>query len=98
MDLNGPSHPDDFAVEFCQREYSSSLRSLKVNFITHVQPVASLVETQSFAAGEVMVYLNGITKSARTFKSVQYGMGTDENIELNSDLAYRAVDKLNKLK
>lgn len=43
---------------------------------------------KSFKAGEVITQLKGLLKSPKAYTSVQYGPGSDDHIELNSDLVF----------
>ena len=47
---------------------------------------------QAFTAGEVMTNVNGITKCSKAYTSVQYGIGADDNFDLNSDLVYSTAN------
>jgi len=49
---------------------------------------SSLKSLNAFTAGEVMAYVKGTTKAAKSYSTVQHGSGIDDNIELNSDLVY----------
>ena len=43
---------------------------------------------QAFDAGDFIVPLEGVTKSAKAYTSVQSGPGAEDHIELNSDLVF----------
>jgi len=43
---------------------------------------------QNFKAGQILAVLSGVRRSKKAYTSVQCGRGIDDNIELNSDLAY----------
>ncbi|KAF8269862.1 hypothetical protein EI94DRAFT_1724466 [Lactarius quietus] len=49
---------------------------------------SGLIACKGFEAGEVMTYLTGLTKSPRTYATMQCGPGPDDHLSLNSDLLY----------
>ncbi|KAF9526131.1 hypothetical protein CPB83DRAFT_770863 [Crepidotus variabilis] len=49
---------------------------------------SGLCTLKDFKAGEIMALVTGTTKNKKTYTSVQYGSGPEENFEFNSDLSY----------
>ncbi|KAN0121216.1 hypothetical protein V8E52_003804 [Russula decolorans] len=49
---------------------------------------SALIARKDFDAGEVMVYLTGITKRPKSYATVQCGPRSDDHVLLNSDLSY----------
>jgi len=49
---------------------------------------ACLRAQKPFKPGEVITQLKGLLKSPKAYTSVQYGPGSDDHIELNSDLVF----------
>ncbi|THH19442.1 hypothetical protein EW146_g1729 [Bondarzewia mesenterica] len=49
---------------------------------------SALIAVKDFDEGEIMAYLEGLTKAPKAYTSVQCGPNDDDHIELNSDLVY----------
>ena len=47
-----------------------------------------LTFSKCFYAGETIVPLEGLSKGPKAYTSVQCGPGSDDNVELNSDLVF----------
>lgn len=83
---SSPSHPGLFTVEFKPGDFNSRLVADKVGYNTLYCTLIKFL--QGYAQGEIICYLEGLTKGPKAYSSVQYGIGEDENFELNSDLVY----------
>ncbi|ETW79066.1 hypothetical protein HETIRDRAFT_323246 [Heterobasidion irregulare TC 32-1] len=49
---------------------------------------SALFADKDFAEGQVLAFLEGLTKGPKAYSSVQCGPNSDDHIELNSDLLY----------
>lgn len=49
---------------------------------------SALIACKGFESGEVITHLTGLTKSPRSYATVQCGHGPDDHLSLNSDLRY----------
>jgi hypothetical protein len=82
-----PSHPTLFLVEFGSAEFDSCLRAQKVSAL-ELMCRAELNSLKSFEAGEIITQLKGLSKGPKAYTSVQCGTGSEDHIELNSDLVF----------
>ncbi|KAL0953502.1 hypothetical protein HGRIS_004728 [Hohenbuehelia grisea] len=70
-----------------QEGYVPSHENFAVEFLPG--EFSSYLKTnKAFKAGEVLAYLEGLTKGPRAYTSVQCGPGVNDHVELNSDLVY----------
>ncbi len=90
-----PSHPDLFEVEFRPGDYCSALIARKVRlrgfavFFGGVRASSNhFCLSQDYQAGEVMVYLTGLTTGPKSYATLQCGPGPDDHVLPASDLVY----------
>ena len=85
-----PTHPDLFIVEFLPGDFTSRLVSLKVCFLRYDSARRlTYPPPQPFEPEETIAYVSRYTKVPHaSYTTVQCGSGPEDNIELNSDLAY----------
>jgi hypothetical protein len=86
-----PSYPD-FIVDFRPGEFSSGLKAKKVSSRASFTDYL-LTVFKAFEAGDFLVKFEGLTKSEKTYTSVQCGRGSEDHVELNSDLVYGTDDR-----
>ncbi|TFK25605.1 hypothetical protein FA15DRAFT_339936 [Coprinopsis marcescibilis] len=70
-----------------QDNYVPTHKDLAVDFVNG-DFMSSLKSLRSFAKGEIIAPLEGLTRGPKRYTSVQCGKGPDDHIELNSDLVY----------
>ncbi|PPQ66670.1 LOW QUALITY PROTEIN: hypothetical protein CVT26_009424 [Gymnopilus dilepis] len=49
---------------------------------------SSLKSRKAFKSGEILTFLQGLTRSRKAYSTLQCGIGPDDHVELNSDFLY----------
>ena len=61
----------------------------------------SLSSSKAFKSGEILTFLQGLTRSRKAYSTLQCGIGPDDHVELNSDFLYGVylvrMDRLGRL-
>jgi len=70
-----------------QNSYTPTHPGLLVQFVAGDYR-SSMMTQRSWAKGEVIAWLKGLTPGPKRYTSVQCGKGPNDHIELNSDLVY----------
>jgi hypothetical protein len=81
-----PSHLE-FIVEFAPGDFRSFLKAQKVCRVT-ASPEPYPDSDKAFDAGDFLVSLEGLTRAPKAYTSVQCGRGSEDHLEVNSDLVY----------